>query len=834
MALSFDRSRVKEVASRGLELLRRGGLVAVLLLALGELGMRLSTFYPVGKWLFWRYGLYAILCVYFSVACLVPGHAVVARVLRGTLPVREHLVTSFAVGVYVFFLAMFVGGVLGLYGGAFFVLMPAALVAAGAVPALRYGRRLVRHVAHARRRAAPPPWWTYALAALGLLAVALIYFSILTPENVAFDARWYHLGIAEHYAAEGAVRRFAEGWYPGTSPHLASFLYTWAFLLPGGALFDKVELSSHLELCGFLWTLAAIPSLVRLCVPGARARVGWAARFLFPGIFLYDSSLCTGADHVAAIFAIPIFTLLFRALRRLDARPAALLAVALAGAFQTKFTGAMILLAFPVLAVVVRGVWLGVASLVARRRGAAGPGPERWRWATGPGIAAAVGLVATSPYWLKNWIWYGAPFYPLFVRGFHPRPWTPDSPERWEFFKESQLWAPTRDWNGLKETLKALFHFSFIPNDWGKFHGTWPTFGSLFTLLLFALPFVKGARRTWLLFAGAHVGVFVWYSTHHQDRYLQAGVPWMVAGVVAVLILVWRSGWLPRVALFALVGLQAVWGSDVYFIPGHAMIKSPAKAVIELVSSGYRKDLKNRTRTFGTFAEVGAALPRGSKLLIHDYRPHTGIATPSVNDTAVNQGGISYGRLASSRAIFELLRGMGVTHMLWMNRHASGEDSVAGDLAFWRFAIRYGVEPRAYGSTTLAKMPSSAPPDDAGELVAMLPCGGAYKPGLYHLRDLNQQGKRRVGIPKPQRPLPDGRAVPADALAEVSAVFLDTKCHDALPGEVRGQFTHAAKRRNTTSEIWVRASAPEPTRVTPAGADDDIEDPTTMRPEDRP
>src|SRR4029079_19153728 len=75
-----------------------------------------------------------------------------------------------------------------------------------------------------------------SLAALlfGVVGLLLVYVPILTPHNVQHDARWYHLTIAQQYAAAGAITRFPEGWFLGAYPHLASLLYTWAMLMPAG------------------------------------------------------------------------------------------------------------------------------------------------------------------------------------------------------------------------------------------------------------------------------------------------------------------------------------------------------------------------------------------------------------------------------------------------------------------------------------------------------------------------------------------------------------------------------------------------------------------------
>src|SRR5262249_11120061 len=145
-------------------------------------------------------------------------------------------------------------------------------------------------------------------------------FRILAPNGIGYDARWYHLPIAEHYAAHGGVGRFDDGWYAGTLPHLASFLYTWAYLLPRPLAFHQISLAQHVEFVVFLATLAQIPILVRRLLPDTRATGSWCALFLFPGLFVFDSNLIAGADHVAALFAIPIFLALLRARRSLEPR----------------------------------------------------------------------------------------------------------------------------------------------------------------------------------------------------------------------------------------------------------------------------------------------------------------------------------------------------------------------------------------------------------------------------------------------------------------------------------------------------------------------------------
>jgi hypothetical protein len=111
---------------------------------------------------------------------------------------------------------------------------------------------VIRHLRAARRRglapgARPLHLGYFPVLACGLLLVGLVYFAILSPRNIAFDAYFYHLGLAQQYATEGAIRGAPEGWVPATIPHLASILYTWCFTLPGMSLEEKILCAAHLE-----------------------------------------------------------------------------------------------------------------------------------------------------------------------------------------------------------------------------------------------------------------------------------------------------------------------------------------------------------------------------------------------------------------------------------------------------------------------------------------------------------------------------------------------------------------------------------------------------------
>jgi hypothetical protein len=743
--------------------------------------------YPVKKWLFWIYAEVWLFTLVFGAACLSAGDLVLTRLFRFTAPLRQRMVMSFAVGVYLFAAGVFVAGLFRALRPPFFFAWPFSLIAVGAWPLLSTWRRVFRSLPHARMVAARPSWLGGLALLFGLGGAALLYMNILTPANVAFDSRWYHLAIAEHYAAERAVARFPEGWFCGTYPHLASFLYTWAFILPRADLFSRIELAAHLEFLVFVATLAGVAVLARRCAAGTRIRHGWAAVFLFPGILLYDSTLSVAADHVLAFWAPPIALATWRLWRRWDRSSAVLLGLVVAGAILTKYQ-AIYLVAASLLGVGARAVRALVTA--ARARGGTGAGVlGRTARAAAP-LGALVGavLVLTTPLWLKNWIWYHDPVYPMLPRLFGADPWVPGTdPEK---FLRLAMWTPQGALpDRVRETLLATFTFAFKPHNWSNLHGSWPVFGSLFTLCLPLLGLVATRRRTVWLALGTLLGIAIWYWTYHQDRYLQALLPWMAAVVAAVLAGAWRAGWLARAGVTLLVVAQVVWGGDIWAIPTHAMIgQPPAKLVLDLFGAAFRGDFAGRLNSHQDMAPVAKVLPRRSKVVIHERLVHLGVGVPSVADAPGTQGAISYTRLGSPRGVNELLRKLGVTHLLWSPGVSHGWHTVADDLVFFESAENYTLNRTTVAGMTLAELPTLPPaPVAEPRVVRVHQCGRATR--SVALGDLDAALANQP-VPEVAAPTPPAFVVVEGACAAFSA-------------EDRVTFRSAARR--TGYELWIRA-----------------------------
>jgi hypothetical protein len=538
-----------------------------------------------------------------------------------------------------------------------------------------------------------------------------------------------------------------------------------------GELFDRVETAAHIEFAIFLATLVGIAATVRR-VLRQRAPLSWAALFLFPGILCYDSGLVLGADHVAALWAAPIFLLCLRYLESTERGYALLLGAVLAGALDTKYTAA-ILLPLPLVIVLARTV---------RSRARASSG-----W-TPPLIVAAALVALTSPHWLKNALFYGDPLFPALRRWLPSHPWSAAAEAPYAIF--FYLRRPPFSIGSVVEMVKTLVTFSFVPHDFPQYHGEMPVFGSLFTLCTPMLVLFGRQRRLPWLFAGAYMGVAAWFWIHEFDRYLQVLVPWMASATAVTLVLAWREGGIARTALGLLVGIQVVWGAAVPFMPTHRGAGSSIfKVVVDLLGAPLGES-DRRTVSYGEWETIGHALPHDAKVLVHEEEIHLGLSTPSVLDYPGDQGKLYWGERGTSSPlqVWNVMRSHGISHVVWANALDHASDTVAGGLVFFDFVTHHTKRIGTYGGFVLAELRDTPPSDTPPGEVAYYPCDPdpRFAPGLYPLEALASDDGRVT--------LPDPHASMDDAFERARFLVFDARCHGQLPAEVRARFELLAAR----------------------------------------
>ena len=501
--------------------------------------------------------------------------------------------------------------------------------------------------------------------------------------------------------------------------------------------------------------------------------------FLFPGLFLYDSSLGLAADHVLAFWAAPLAIALGKFLRQPSSPESGVLAgLMLAGAALTKYQSIYLLVpaSLAIAVAAVRILW--------RARG-------RARALVGVAALGLAFLIATASHWLANVVWHGNPVYPQLRQIFHSRPMVP----HWPGLTLDPGFEPTGTTvEKLRETAAAMFTFSFIPHDWPTFHRDLPVFGFLFTLTLPILLLARGARRPRALAAATLLGVFIYYWTYHQDRYLQALLPWMVACTAAALLLAWSAGAAAQLGVVLLVAMQLVWGNDVPWLPTHAMMGDvPALRALRLLSSTFRGDLLSRFQYDTGFEGLDKNLPKNAYVVLHQEYLRLGLNRRAIQDSLRLQAGIDYTQLARPDRVDDFLKSLGATHLVW-NRTATPnrEIPVSGELVFFGYALRYGEVRHDVGGFAVAKLPAHRPPAREPGAVAYVGCNSGLDVPLSELdRVVAEGGAAGVG---------PGNASALVVAAEFAVV--EARCQSRVTPRDMAPFVEAPHWGDFT--LWVR------------------------------
>ena len=761
--------------------------LAVTLIALAGAAFFLDfvdQYYPLKEWLFFRYAATWIYSLAFLFSSLSAGWRMCRRLLPSPMPHAERLVLSVSVGVLAFFGGIFLAGCFDLYGTLFFFAWPLLLISYG-------GPQFILDHMNPRDGTRKPDWRSLlpqtrlqilalALLSLGILAV---YLQVMMPMNLGADSYCYHEPIAESYVAAGGIRRFNEGWYAGAYPQLASFLYAWAYQAPG-TLFDHILLCMHVEFVLFVATLLGASVFAARLLRRDRLPYAAAAVFLFPKLFIYDSNLNGGADHTLAFFCTALAIAMLRLGRRFKAEEAV---------FAGLMAGAAIMTKYQAVSAFVPAALLVLFLIIRTRR------------LTPALVWGSTALACSSPHWLKNWIYYHDPLYPFLHNYLHSTPFHKGAAT----LLSNVFWVQSFMVSGstthkLVTTLEALATFSFLPNDWG-FHGKWPEFGSLFTLLLPALLVLRATRRIWITIIGIHLGIAIWYLISHQDRYLQCLVPSMAAVTAAGLALAWARGLLARVSVALLVGVQIIWSTDAYFIPAHAMLgESPIRSLTSYLSAGYRREYEPRYH-FGASAEdFGKRLPKGAKILLHLYNTHLGLGAEFTNDAAGWQGGIEYLETDSPKNTANLLRSYGVTHIAWAsNQTGMAPSEVAREIVFTRMIHEYIHKDEPVNNWKLGVMNDKARQDASAQSrtkIAWLTCDASPALGIYTPQGLSEGHAERIL----SSALSNSEL--ARELTAANAVVMRATCSTAVRAQDYVNTAFAKEQRASEFDLWIRTS----------------------------
>ncbi len=741
-------------------------VVAILSVSLAYLNGR----FPERQWVALEFAKIWAWQAAFCAAALSAGHLLLATWLRIAVPRWDHWVLAMAVGTVVFGLCVFGAGALGWLNPTFAVALPVLLIAIGLPKTWPALRSFWCQFGSTPSRGGP---LTSLVQGFGVIATALVYLQCMTPDAINYDAAWCHLVVAQDYAREGRIVPFlAEA--AKNLPHFHALLYTWGFLVPG---FSDPALhwmmAQHLEFVLLLWTLSAVVPVVRWMHYGRHVAGAWAAFFLFPGIFVYDSNLGGAADHVAAFFALPFLLAALRLIGDFTPRLCVVAGLIAGGALHTKYQ-AMYLVVPVALVLLVNWSQMAYRNWWTRSRvgmaTALGPGHF-----LAPLWCASGALLVLLPLFLKNLLFYKNPVYPFLQEVFTASwPSFPGSATlAASHLADVGLRAPGTLAERIVSSLKLMLTYSIEPQF--SFAGKLPLSGSLFALSIPIVLFQARNRRLLLGFFLAQTTLFLWAMTYRVERNLQLLIPWMVAATAAALAGAWQSGWLARAALAPLVLLQVGWGAKYMVAGGMERTKSAQQLLSRDLAegkapfAGYRSELR----------ALGEALPQDSLVLLHTAHLQLGINRTILSDWAGWQYLIDYRPLLTARDVYERYRALGITHLVWNNYDFPGMKQQ--DVLFVTFTRRHAIPMGRHGGHSVWKMPLEAPPREPPMQVVTVGLRG-YPDGLYAIDKLGVF--EETPGQTPQYPLPDQAVgkVPlrellesADAMVHMRTARFDTE-----------------------------------------------------------
>jgi len=156
------------------------------------------------------------------------------------------------------------------------------------------------------------------------------------------------------------------------------------------------------------------------------------------------------------------------------------------------------------------------------------------------------------------------------------------------------------------------------------------------------------------------------------------------------------------------------------------MHQAPMKQTFEMLAGGYLGNPGVNVPMPSTTYEAGKSLPRNAHVLQHEDHLRLGTGRPTVSDSRGVQGGLSYRRARSPRDLWQQLRRMGVTHVVWPS-WPMGLEAYADETVFYAFTANVVTGAKNVGGVMVGALPVAPPSDVPYGPAALLGCSVAHR-----------------------------------------------------------------------------------------------------------
>jgi hypothetical protein len=541
----------------------------------------------------------------------------------------------------------------------------AFLIAILAVGILAFGRQLARAVAEGIRSAFKGSRKVRLVTkdriwqGIALLAVLIAWVGAVAPE-VECDALWYHLWMPRLWLEQGRPVDLVH-------EYISLYPLTWELIFSAGMVFGGPVAAKLLHfVCLPLVGLLAY-QLTRRFMPRASPWLAVALCVTIPMV-LWEATTAYVDLALALLTGLVVYALLRYAENR-QWQWLALATLNLGLALATKHLG-MFVLVLAVGGLALR-LWLQERNLI--------------RALTPALLLGGLSLLIPLPWYIRNWLASGNPFFPDLYRLFGAFP-----PERWNDIAEYGL-AHFKNHFGDPRTPLNLLLLPWNMTVHAARYG-----GSLGPMFLLLLPALAVRRRTgatpWLLaFALAYIALWASPISSFQMRFLVAVAPLLAVlaaescGRLAEALPGWSKhrvavyGGMAALLLLNLPPFTSLHESDRVENDGwliHVLHKVPVGVVM-----GYESEtdyLGRKVPSYNAWRYINAHLPDDTRVLTFSGGDNLYSGRDRISDIAIVAPvwGMHRGQEQLAR---RTLNELGVTHLLVNRRQLeSGElDSLA-------------------------------------------------------------------------------------------------------------------------------------------------------------